>query len=60
MYQNLKEENFEAFTLIELIEHIDLDKLPYLVQNLFGFLRPNLVVITTPNSDFNVYFNLKT
>ena len=30
-----------------------------LEQNIFGYLRPKLIVVTTPNAEFNVYFDLK-
>ncbi|XP_071844531.1 small RNA 2'-O-methyltransferase-like [Apostichopus japonicus] len=45
---------------IEVIEHLyedDLSKVPAVV---FGGLRPERALFTTPNSDFNVLFNNKT
>lgn len=42
--------------MIELIEHLHLNQLDSLCENVFGFLNPQKVIITTPNSDFNVYF----
>ncbi|NXT80154.1 HENMT methyltransferase, partial [Zapornia atra] len=44
---------FDLVTCIELIEHLqesDLKKFPEVV---FGFMAPNIVVISTPNSEFN-------
>lgn len=37
-----------AVTLIEVIEHFLVDDVPRLEQKIFGELRPNLVVVTTP------------
>jgi hypothetical protein len=42
--------------MIEVIEHLPLDLIPQASQILFGFLRPPLVIITTPNKEFNVHF----
>ncbi|PAA47980.1 hypothetical protein BOX15_Mlig023804g2, partial [Macrostomum lignano] len=45
-----------AALLVELIEHLhprDLDRLP---EQVFGCLKPRIVIVTTPNADFNVCF----
>lgn len=55
-YELLKNMNFDAITLIELIEHIEFEQLNRLEQNVFGFLKAPLVIITTPNYDFNYFF----
>ncbi|KAK9893735.1 hypothetical protein P389DRAFT_174580 [Cystobasidium minutum MCA 4210] len=50
-------DNFEAFIMTEVIEHLypkQLDKFP---EILFGSYRPRIIVITTPNYDFNQYFS---
>ena len=52
----LKKLQFEAITAIELIEHLFLEELPNFEENVFGFLEPGVVVITTPNRDFNAHF----
>lgn len=48
--------DFEAATLVEVIEHIDLPRLPSLELSLFGEARPRLVVVTTPNVEYNQLF----
>ena len=48
--------DFDAITCIELIEHLNDDVLSQLPQNIFGFIRPKLVIITTPNVEYNVLF----
>ena len=55
-YQNIKNFNFDIITLIEVIEHIEENQLGKLEENVFGFLKPKIVIISTPNSDFNVFF----
>ncbi|RWS10852.1 Small RNA 2' [Dinothrombium tinctorium] len=47
---------FDAVTCIELVEHLDFEVLNKFPANIFGYLKPRLVIITTPNRDFNVLF----
>jgi len=44
---------FHAAVMLETIEHIDPDKLSTVENAVFGYFRPNMVFITTPNSDYN-------
>ncbi|XP_055501959.1 small RNA 2'-O-methyltransferase [Leucoraja erinacea] len=41
---------------IELIEHLDAAELARFSEVLFGYMNPAVVVITTPNADFNILF----
>jgi 3' terminal RNA ribose 2'-O-methyltransferase Hen1 len=51
---------FDAAVLMEVIEHIDLARLPALTAAVFGHARPSTVVVTTPNVEYNVrYENLR-
>ena len=43
-------------TLIEVIEHLHLKDLSELVEHVFGHVQARLVIVTTPNADFNVLF----
>jgi small RNA 2'-O-methyltransferase len=45
--------DFDAAVLIETIEHLEPDRLSALERVVFGELRPEIVVMTTPNADFN-------
>ena len=45
---------FDCATLIETIEHIDPSHLSQLERAVFGQMRPRMVVLTTPNAEFNV------
>ncbi|KAG0429496.1 hypothetical protein HPB47_023588 [Ixodes persulcatus] len=47
---------FDGVTCIELVEHLHEDDLKKLPGTIFGFVRPKVAVITTPNRDFNVVF----
>lgn len=50
-------QNYDAALLIEIIEHLQEDELDRLPSTLFGAMQPTLVVITTPNFEFNICFN---
>jgi 3' terminal RNA ribose 2'-O-methyltransferase Hen1 len=47
---------FDAAVLMEVVEHLDPDRLPALEHAVFGFARPGSVVVTTPNVEHNVRF----
>ncbi|HRW20237.1 MAG TPA: 3' terminal RNA ribose 2'-O-methyltransferase Hen1 [Dermatophilaceae bacterium] len=47
---------YDAIVLMEVIEHLDLDRLPDLERCVFGHARPGAVVVTTPNAEFNVRY----
>ncbi|MEZ5773313.1 MAG: 3' terminal RNA ribose 2'-O-methyltransferase Hen1 [Hyphomicrobiaceae bacterium] len=47
---------FDAATLVEVIEHLEPDRLPALERVVFEAARPGLVVVTTPNREYNIRF----
>ncbi|XP_004620071.1 small RNA 2'-O-methyltransferase [Sorex araneus] len=47
---------FDLITCIELIEHLDSRDLARFPKVVFGYLSPAMVVISTPNSEFNPLF----
>lgn len=46
----------DAAALVEVIEHLDPDRLPLVVRVVFGETRPATVVMTTPNVEYNSLF----
>jgi 3' terminal RNA ribose 2'-O-methyltransferase Hen1 len=44
---------YDVALLQEVLEHIDRDRLPQVERNVFGFIRPRRLIITTPNADYN-------
>ncbi|NXX12663.1 HENMT methyltransferase, partial [Podargus strigoides] len=44
---------FDLVTCIELIEHLEELELKKFPEVVFGFMAPSIVVISTPNSEFN-------
>jgi 3' terminal RNA ribose 2'-O-methyltransferase Hen1 len=55
-YRDKRLAGLDAAALVEVIEHLDLDRLPSLQRAVFGAARPATVVVTTPNADYNVLF----
>jgi 3' terminal RNA ribose 2'-O-methyltransferase Hen1 len=55
-YRDKRLAGFDAATLIEVIEHMDLPRLDAFKHVVFGSARPALVIITTPNAEYNILF----
>ncbi len=55
-YRDRRLEGFEAATLIEVIEHIDAERLDALEKVVFKYARPALVLVSTPNREYNRRF----
>lgn len=55
-YRDRRIEGYDAAALSEVIEHLDPDRLSALERVVFEFARPRLVVITTPNREYNAKF----
>jgi len=54
MYRDRRIEPYEAATVIEVIEHLDPPRLAAFERVLFEFARPEMIVLTTPNIEYNV------
>lgn len=55
-YRDKRMQGFDAATCVEVIEHMDESRLVAFERVLFEFARPKLVVMTTPNSEYNAKF----
>ncbi|WP_406464991.1 3' terminal RNA ribose 2'-O-methyltransferase Hen1 [Streptomyces sp. NBC_00111] len=53
-YTDKQLKGYDAAVLSEVIEHLDLDRLPALEYAVFGTARPRTVLVTTPNVEYNV------
>lgn len=56
MYKDERLREYEAAICIEVIEHMDLNRLPSFEKALFAFAKPKLVIVTTPNREYNQNF----
>ncbi|MFD7405476.1 3' terminal RNA ribose 2'-O-methyltransferase Hen1 [Streptomyces sp. NPDC059866] len=53
-YTDNRLKEYDAAVLSEVIEHLDLPRLPALEYAVFGAARPRTVLVTTPNVEYNV------
>jgi len=50
-------DHLDAIVAVEVIEHIELERLPALVQSVFGGSAPTHVLVSTPNVEYNATFS---
>jgi 3' terminal RNA ribose 2'-O-methyltransferase Hen1 len=53
-YTDKRLKGYDAAVLSEVVEHLDLPRLPALEYAVFGAARPRTVIVTTPNVEYNV------
>jgi 3' terminal RNA ribose 2'-O-methyltransferase Hen1 len=56
MYRDQRLAGYDAAIVAEVVEHLDLPRLAAFERVLFEYARPKLVILTTPNSEYNVRF----
>ncbi|GAB3620339.1 3' terminal RNA ribose 2'-O-methyltransferase Hen1 [Glutamicibacter endophyticus] len=56
VYRDERLRGFDAIVLMEVIEHLDPERLPALVDSIFGYSQPRTVLVTTPNAEFNALY----
>ena len=55
-YKDKRLEGFDAAAIVEVIEHLDIDRLKSFEQVVFEFSKPKVVILTTPNAEYNTLF----
>jgi 3' terminal RNA ribose 2'-O-methyltransferase Hen1 len=55
-YRDKRLERFDAAAIVEVIEHLDLNRLKAFERVVFEFAKPKTVVLTTPNREYNELF----
>ena len=53
VYKDKRFSEYEAAAVVEVIEHLDLNRLDAFERILFGITQPNFAVLTTPNREYN-------
>lgn len=56
VYRDQRLSGFDAAAVVEVIEHLDPPRLAAFERVLFEFARPDTVIVTTPNREYNVMF----
>lgn len=55
-YRDARWRDVDAACLVEVIEHLDAERLPVLEAVVFGHAKPRFVIVTTPNVEHNALF----
>ncbi|GAA4972030.1 3' terminal RNA ribose 2'-O-methyltransferase Hen1 [Kineococcus glutinatus] len=55
-YRDERLAGLDGAALVEVVEHVDPERLPALERSVFEFAAPRTVVVTTPNADHNPRF----
>ena len=55
-YRDRRLAGYDAVVLMEVVEHLDPERLPALESTVFDGARPRTVLVTTPNAEHNVRF----
>jgi 3' terminal RNA ribose 2'-O-methyltransferase Hen1 len=55
-YRDARLAGYDAACLVEVIEHLDQDRLPTVERVVFEVAHPGTVIVTTPNQEYNAQF----
>jgi 3' terminal RNA ribose 2'-O-methyltransferase Hen1 len=55
-YRDRRLQGYDAAVLMEVVEHVDPDRIDALESAIFGTAHPATVIVTTPNVEYNVRF----
>jgi 3' terminal RNA ribose 2'-O-methyltransferase Hen1 len=55
-YRDDRLAGLDAAVLMEVIEHLDPERIPALERTVFGLAKPGTVIVTTPNAEYNPHF----
>ena len=55
-YRDRRIEGFDALAVVEALEHLEPERLGTFERVLFEFAKPETVVVTTPNREYNVKY----
>ena len=56
VYRDSRLRGYDVAALVEVIEHLDADRLDSLEEVVFADAAPRTVIVTTPNREYNVLF----
>src|SRR5207302_1500655 len=56
MYRDARLQGYDGAAVVEVIEHLDPPRLAAFERAVFEFAHPGVVIVTTPNAEYNVRF----
>lgn len=56
VYRDQRLSGYDAACLVEVIEHVDPSRLSSLERVVFEFAKPKIIIVTTPNVEYNATF----
>jgi 3' terminal RNA ribose 2'-O-methyltransferase Hen1 len=56
VYRDQRFAGHDAAVLMEVVEHLDPSRLPAMEEVVFGAAQPRVVVVTTPNAEYNTHY----
>ena len=57
-YKDGRFSGYDAACVIEVIEHLDIGRLAAFERVIFEFAKPPIVILTTPNKEYNTHYDL--
>ena len=57
-YKDMRFSGYDAACVVEVIEHLDVSRLAAFERVLFEFAKPPVVILTTPNKEYNAKYSL--
>ncbi len=58
MYRDERIHGFDLATVVEVVEHLDPPRLAAFERVVFEFAKPQMVLVTTPNREYNAEYDL--
>jgi 3' terminal RNA ribose 2'-O-methyltransferase Hen1 len=58
-YYDTRLQNKDIIILCEVIEHIEEDRLPIIFETILNDYRPKTLIVTTPNQEYNVLYEME-
>ena len=59
MYQDDRFKGYDCMSVVEVMEHIEPERLPMLEKVVFSWARPATVIFTTPDKTYNTNYDLE-
>ncbi|MDR1537929.1 MAG: 3' terminal RNA ribose 2'-O-methyltransferase Hen1 [Clostridiales bacterium] len=56
-YRDARLSGYDAACVVEVIEHLDIPRLAAFERALFEFAKPPVILVTTPNKEYNVNYD---